>query len=137
MEVRNDMSGPLIFVATNKLRPGKFEAERERLPGFVDYIEASEPRLIAFNQYVNADRTEASVVQVHPDAASMEFHLDVVRSHARRAFEETHAGTTRIQLFGHATDAILDALDAYTVDGVEVTASPQHMGGFTRTRAAD
>jgi hypothetical protein len=132
MEVRNDMSGPLIFVATNKLRPGKFEAERERLPGFVDFIEANEPRLIAFNQYVNDDRTETSVVQVHPDAASMEFHLDVVRSQARRAFEETHAGTTRIQLFGEATEAIRDRLGAYTVDGVEVIAVPLHMGGFTR-----
>jgi hypothetical protein len=132
MEVPNDMSGPLIFVATNKLRPGKFEAERGRLPGFVDFIEANEPRLIAFNQYVNADRTETSVVQVHPDSASMEFHLDVVRSQARRAFEETHAGTTRIQLFGEATEAIVDRLGAYTVDGVEVIAAPLHMGGFTR-----
>jgi hypothetical protein len=122
----------LIYVATNKLRPGKFEAERERLPGFVDFIEASEPRLIAFNQYVNADRTETSVVQVHPDATSMEFHLGVVRSQARRAFEETHAGTTRIQLYGEATEAILDRLGAYTVDGVEVIAAPLHMGGFTR-----
>jgi hypothetical protein len=70
---------------------------------------------------------------VHPDAASMEFHLDVVRSQARRAFEETHAGTTRIQLFGQATEAIVDALGAYTVDGVEVMSSPLHMGGFTRS----
>ena len=77
------MSGPLILVATNKLRPGRFEAEQERLPGFVDYIEADEPRLIPFNRYVNADRTEASVVEVHPDAESMAFHLDVVQAQAR------------------------------------------------------
>lgn len=130
------MNGPLIFVATNKLRAEKFEAEQKRLPGFIRHIEENEPRLIAFNQYVNADRTEASVVQVHPDAASMEFHLDVVRARASRAFEETHAGTTRIQLFGQASDAILGALAAYTVDNVEVMVNPLHMAGFTRAQGA-
>jgi hypothetical protein len=129
------MSGPLIYVATNRLRQGKFGAERERLPGFVDFIAEAEPRLIAFNQYVNAERTETKVVQVHPDADSMEHHLAVVREQARAAFEQTHAGTTRIQLLGEPTPAILEALAAYTVADVEVEISPLHMGGFTRAAA--
>jgi hypothetical protein len=54
------------------------------VPGLSDFIEAGEPRLLAFNEYVNADRTEVTVVQVHPDAASMEFHMGVVRERARR-----------------------------------------------------
>ena len=43
------MAGPFIFIATNRLKPGKVEAERHRVPGLVDFIEANEPRLIAFN----------------------------------------------------------------------------------------
>jgi len=52
------MPGPFIFIATNRLKPGKLEAERLRVPGLVDFIEAHEPRLIAFNEYVNEEGSE-------------------------------------------------------------------------------
>jgi hypothetical protein len=83
------MPGPFIFIATNRLKPGASEAERRRVPGLVDFIEEGEPRLLAFNEYLNADRTEVTVVQVHPDAASMEFHMGVVRERAASAYAET------------------------------------------------
>ena len=68
------MSGPFIFIATNRLKEGKLDEERRRVPGLCDFIEANEPRLIAFNEYASEDGTEVGVVQVHPDAESMEFH---------------------------------------------------------------
>ena len=57
------MSGPFIFIATNRLKPGKLADERKRVPGLVDFVEANEPRLIAFNEYVNEDGTEVAVVR--------------------------------------------------------------------------
>src|SRR5260370_39374315 len=104
------MPGPFIFIATNRLKPGKLEAERLRVPGLVDFIEAHEPRLIAFNEYVNEEGTEVGVVQVHPDTDSFEFHMGAVRERAARAYEETLDGTTGIQVFGTPTDTILDML---------------------------
>src|SRR3954454_23797521 len=79
---RGPMSSPFIFIATNRLKPGTYEAERRRVPGLVEFINAGEPRLLAFNEYINAERAEVTVVQVHPDAASMEFHMGVVRERA-------------------------------------------------------
>ena len=67
------MPGPFIFIATNRLKPGKLDDERARVPGLVDFIEANEPRLIALNEYVNEEGTEVAVVQVHRDADSMGF----------------------------------------------------------------
>jgi hypothetical protein len=64
-------SGPFIFIATNRLEPGKLADKRKREPGLVDFVEANEPRLIAFNEYVNDDGTEVAVVQIYPDAESM------------------------------------------------------------------
>ena len=71
------MQGPLIFIATNRLKPGLLESERARVPGLVEFIEANEPRVIAFNEYVNEAGNEVTVVQVHPDAASMEAHIAI------------------------------------------------------------
>ena len=45
------MSGPFIFIATNRLKPDAYDAERRRVPGLVDFIAAGEPRLLAFNEY--------------------------------------------------------------------------------------
>jgi hypothetical protein len=40
------MRGPSIFVATNKLKPGAFEAESQRAPGLSGFLKTREPRLI-------------------------------------------------------------------------------------------
>jgi hypothetical protein len=32
------MSGPFIFIATNRLKPGAYEAQRRRVPGLVELI---------------------------------------------------------------------------------------------------
>ncbi len=126
------MTGPFIFVATNRLKEGKLDAERKRVPGLSDFIEANEPRLIAFNEYANDDGTEVAVVQVHPDTDSFEFHMGVVRERAARAYEETLEGTVSIQVFGTPTEAILEMLGRAAGSGVEFTVKPHHLGGFTR-----
>ena len=77
------MPSPFIFIATC-LKPGRLERERSRVPGLVEFIEASEPRLIAFNEFANEAGDEVTVVQFHPDAESMEAHMAIVRDRRRR-----------------------------------------------------
>jgi hypothetical protein len=128
------MSGPFIFIATNRLREGKLDAERERVPGLCAFIEASEPQLIAFNEYASKDGTEVGVVQVHPDAASMELHMEVVAERATRAYAETLDATTSIQVYGEPSDAVLEMLSRQAGAGVPMTVKRYHLGGFTRTQ---
>jgi hypothetical protein len=128
------MSGPFIFIATNRLKEGRLDDERKRVPGLSDFIEANEPRLIAFNEYVNEDGTEVGVVQVHPDADSMEFHMQVVRERAARAYAETLEATTSIQVFGTPNDSILEMLRQQAGSGIPLSIKPHHLGGFTRLR---
>jgi hypothetical protein len=128
------MPGPFIFIATNRLRDGRFDAEQQRVPELASFIEAHEPRLIAFNEYVNEDHTQVSVVQIHPDAASMEFHMDVVGDHARQAYAQTLEATTGIQVFGTPTENILRMLRQQAGSGVPLSINPLHLGGFTRAR---
>jgi biotin carboxylase len=124
--------GPFIFIATNRLKPGKLAEERERVPGLVDFVEANEPRLIAFNEYVNDDGTEVAVVQVHPDAESMAFHLEVIAERAAAAYAATVEATTSIQVFGAPSDAVLELLERQAGAGVPITVKSFHLGGFTR-----
>jgi hypothetical protein len=129
------VSSPFIFIATNRLKPGALERERKRVPGLVEFIEANEPRLIAFNQYVNETGDEVTVVQIHPDAASMEAHMEIVRERALQAYADTLDATVRIQVFGEPTDAIFETLRQQAGSGVEITVNGEHLGGFTRSAA--
>jgi quinol monooxygenase YgiN len=127
------VQSPFIFIATNRLKPGQLDRERERVPGLVEFIEANEPRLIAFNEYVNEAGDEVTVVQVHPDAASMEAHMEIVSERAMEAYAETLDATVRVQVFGRPTDAILEALRQQAGSGVKVSINGEHLGGFTRS----
>jgi hypothetical protein len=130
------VSGPFIFIATNRLQEGKLEEERKRVPGLCDFIEANEPRLIAFNEYANEDGTEVGVVQIHPDADSMELHMNLVRERAERAYAETLDATTSIQVYGTPSDAVLQMLRAQAGSGVSLSVKRHHLGGFTRAQAS-
>src|SRR4051812_17664279 len=126
---------PFIFIATNRLKAGQLDRERERVPDLVEFIEASEPRLIAFNEFVNEAGDEVTVVQVHPDAESMEAHMRIVRERAQQAYAETLEATVRIQVFGRPTNAILDALRQQAGNGVDISVNGEHLGGFIRSAA--
>jgi hypothetical protein len=127
------MPGPFILIATHRLKPGALDAERRRVPGLSEFIESHEPRVIAFNEYADPDRNEVSVVQIHPDPESMEFHAQLVAERAAHAYGETLEATTRIQLYGSPSAQMIQTLRVQAGSGVEVTVSPEHLGGFTRS----
>src|SRR4051794_10104309 len=129
---RGPMSSPFIFIATNRLKPGAYYAERHRVPGLVEFIKAGEPRLLAFNEDVNAERTEVTVVQIHPDARSMEFQMGVVREQAAKAYAETLEATSQIQVSGTPSGAVVETLRAQAGAGVPLSVHPELLGGFTR-----
>jgi hypothetical protein len=126
------VSGPFIFIATNKLKPGKLEDERERVRELSEFIAANEPRLLAFNEYADESGAEVGVVQVHPDAQSMQFHMNLVRERAATAYAETLDATTTVQVFGTPDDTILQMLRQQAGAGVDLSIKPHRLGGFTR-----
>lgn len=125
------MASPFIFIATTRLKAGRLSLERDRVPKLVEFIEANEPRLIAFNEAGH----EVTVVQVHPDAESMEAHLEIVRERAQEAYAQTLDATVRIQVFGRPTQTILDTLRQQASSGVEISVNSEHLGGFPRSAA--
>jgi biotin carboxylase len=126
------VTGPFIFIATNRLKPGKLDDEKKRVPGLVDFVQANEPRLLAFNEFVNEDGSEVAVVQVHPDADSMAFHMEVIAERAASAYADTIDATTSLQVFGTPGSAVIDLLRRQAGAGVPLSVKPYHLGGFTR-----
>lgn len=130
------MPGPFIFIARNRLKPGKLDAERARVPGLVEFIETVEPRVLAFNEYADEEGTEVAVVQVHPDTDSFEFHMEAVSERASKAYEETLDATVGIEVFGSPTPRIMEMLRHAAGAGVQYRVKVHHLGGFSRLGAA-
>jgi quinol monooxygenase YgiN len=66
-----------VYVDTSEVREGALEELKEAINELVDYIDANEPRLLAYNVYLSGDGTRMTVVHVHPDSESLEYHMEV------------------------------------------------------------
>jgi quinol monooxygenase YgiN len=130
------MSEPFIFIGTHTIREGKLEDFKKSCGQLVEVVEANEPRLIAFHLYVNEDGTEVTVVQVHPDADSMLFHMQVAREHISEAYQSVLEKTKRIDVYGKPSDAVLEMIRQLAGSGVPLSVKAHHLGGFTRSSAA-
>jgi hypothetical protein len=101
------MPGPFIFIATNKVREGKLEGEKQaRLGG-------------------STSSTPTSRVSSRSMSTS-------ARTATGRSFTETLEGTTNIRIYGVPSSAILEMLSQAAGSGVPTTVLPEHLGGFTR-----
>ena len=123
---------PFVFVGTHRLQDGKLGDFEKAWKELVYVVDAKEPQMIAFNAFVNGEGTEVAVVQVHPDAASMELHMQVVREHITSAYEELLEETTSIQIYGELSDAARGMIEHLAGSGVALNIKPTPLGGFTR-----
>ena len=82
------MSEPSIFIGTHPIADGKLDEFKRDARELVSVVEREETRLLAFNFYFNQDESEVTVVQVHPGADSMLFHMQVAREHITASTED-------------------------------------------------
>jgi hypothetical protein len=128
------MSEPFVYVGTWTIKPGKFDEARKWMAEHAVVIEAHEPRMIAFHVYFDEEGQRASVVQVHPDSASMERHMQVIAEHVRGAFDFIDVIESE-QYFGPMSDSLSETLAKFETPGTTVIKMPVYDSGFTRSSA--
>ena len=69
------MSEPLVFIDISEILEGKIEDLKAAIEDLAAVVEENEPRTIAYSFYFDQAATRMTVVQVHPDSASMQFHM--------------------------------------------------------------
>jgi hypothetical protein len=134
------MIKPLIFVSTWKIKEGRLEEYKKFAREFMEHVKAKEPQLIAFNMYFNEDETEMTSIQVHPDAVSMDFHLqvlakvigeDIIDWIDRADFLEPQ----HIEIYGTPSAKLLEADQPFVDAGIPQSVKPLHFAGVTRSVA--
>jgi hypothetical protein len=102
------MSKLLLYIDRSEVRDGTLDELKAAIDGLVAFIDANEPRLLAYNVYLSADSSRMTVVHLHADPASLDFHMNV----AGPAFREFAGLLTMrsIEVFGEPSKGALGQL---------------------------
>jgi hypothetical protein len=125
------MPAPFIFVTTHRISEGRLEEFTALAEQYLQFVEAHEPDMVAHYAYLDEDGTEVSLVQVHPDAASAERHMQVAGELIGRGIALTDA-TTRIEVYGRPGPIVGRAVAANAENGATVSVKATGLGHFTR-----
>lgn len=102
------MSEPIVYIDRSEIREGKSEELKAAINELVEFVHANEPQLISYNFYINEGGTRMTVVAVHSDSVSMEFHMKIAGPAFRKFTEFINLLT--IEVCGPVSDTLLKQL---------------------------
>lgn len=102
------MSGPIVYIDRSRIRSGKLEELKPAIEDLVQFIEEREPQLLSYGFYLDEDESRMTVVAVHPDAASVELHMEV-GGEAFRGFADL-IEMEGIEIYGEPSDRMMEQL---------------------------
>jgi hypothetical protein len=125
----------ILYVDISEIHDGALEELKQAITELVDFVEANEPRLVAYNVYFSDDGTRMTVVNLHPDSASLEYHLEVAGPLFRRFVALVTLSS--IHVYGEPSENVLEQLHekARLLGEASVVVEPLY-AGFARLAQA-
>jgi hypothetical protein len=102
------MSQSIVYIDTSAIREGKLQELESAMKQLAGFLDANVPRLLSYGFYLDGNRTRMTVVAIHPDSASLEYHLDVGGSEFGKFASLIEL--LRIEVYGCVSQAALDRL---------------------------
>lgn len=126
------LSQPLVYFDRSEIRPGRVGELRQAVAHLVSFVEEREPQLLTYGFHIDEASSTMTLVAVHPDAASLEFHLRTGGPEFRKVGEFIVLRT--IEVYGEPGEEALRLLreKAEMLGGASVMVYPQTVG-FART----
>jgi hypothetical protein len=98
----------IIYIDTSAVREGKLEELRPAMGRLAAFVDANMPRLISYGFFLDRDSQKMAVTAIHPDSASLEFHLDAGGEEFRKFADLIEL--LKIDVYGQITEAALARL---------------------------
>jgi hypothetical protein len=102
------MPDPIIYVDRSLIVEGRLEQLKRGIRALVALVERREPRLSSYGFFIDEERMRMTVIAIHPDSASLEFHLDLAGPEFRKLKELVEL--TEIEVYGPLSDTALAQL---------------------------
>jgi len=99
------MAGPIIYVGTHGIQPGKAELARTASESLASHLETHHPTYLHFQISISRDGDRMTVLQVHADEESLMLHLQLAGERIAAAYEFLSA-TLAIDIFGDPSEQL-------------------------------
>jgi hypothetical protein len=126
------MAEPLIVLDTSEIREGKLEEVKRGIAGLAAFVETNESDPIAYEVYFGDDGRLMTVLQVHPDSASMERHMELAGPVFARFADLV--GLRTVDVYGSPSGKIVEQLrrKAELLGGTATVTVHDLQAGFAR-----
>lgn len=130
------MSQPLLYIDTSEVREGALDELKGAIEELVAFIDANEHQILAYSVYLSDEGSRMTVIHLHADSASLDYHMDVAGPAFRRFASLLTLSSIRV--YGDPSDKALGQLDekARLLGCEDVTVHSPH-AGFTRLGPAE
>ena len=128
------MTSTILIVDSSEIREGKLEKVQAGVAELVAFVEENEAEPLAYDIYFDDVGKTMTVVQIHPDSASLEHHMTVAGPEFRRFTDLLTLA--RVDVYGRASDAALEQIrgKAQLLGNAPVAVHELH-AGFSRFAA--
>jgi hypothetical protein len=131
-DARSSTSEPIVYIDRSEIFDGKLEELKEGISELVGFVEQHEPQLISYSFFINEEAMRMIVVAVHPDSASLEFHMEIAGAEFRKMTDFIELMS--IEVYGRPSEKALKQLrekaEMLGKGGSVVVQEPQ--AGFAR-----
>lgn len=104
------MADPVIYVGTHAIQEGKIDDAKVASRELGEFVEANHERMHHFGIYIDDAASEMTVIQIHPDEASLVLHLQLAGERIAQAYEFLDK-TTSIEIYGTISQGLTDKLN--------------------------
>ena len=67
---------PIVYVDTSRIRDGKLDELKRSMQRLAAFIRSNVPSVLSYGFFLDQRQQEMTVVAIHPDSASLAYHLD-------------------------------------------------------------
>jgi hypothetical protein len=71
------MIEPILYIDFSEVREGKLSELKTAIDELIAFIDEKVPRIIFYSVYFSKDGKHMTVAQMHPNAASLEYHMEI------------------------------------------------------------
>ena len=102
------MSDRIMIIDSYQVRPGRLEDLRSAFSELAQSVDTKEPRIIAYEIYLDDANTIVNVLQLHPDSSSAEYHLELASDEFSN-FKQL-ISLNKIDIYGAPSEGLLARL---------------------------
>ncbi len=98
----------IVYIDYSEVRDGRLDELEAAIKELAELVKAKEPRIISYNVYFTEGGKRMTVIHIHPDSASLEFHMKVAGPEFPKFADFVRMLT--INIYGEINEGLLEQL---------------------------